>query len=144
MPSTVQYGVVSMEMIKTTVLEYKAHFDLRKTYLFTRVKIEFQCILNPARNSYFMDATGAVFAGGANEGPAIAKAIRHYLAQPRRQLIITHGNTEVLRSPLNGVPCDCTSGPTRSRESSSDRGSGGEESLGKIRGADGHQRVSRE
>ena len=112
MPSTVQYGVVSMEQIKTRMLEHRQVLDLRKTYLYTRIKIEFLCILNPALNSYFMDATGAVFAGGSNEGPAIVKAIRHYLAQPRRQLIITHGNTEVLRSPLNGVPCDCTSGPT--------------------------------
>lgn len=90
---------------------YDAH-----TYIWTRVRVHVRGVFNPVATSYTFagvaSGTGTDPVFRSRQVPAFTdRAIRHALAQPRRQLYLEAGGTVLLYCPAVGEVCDADSGP---------------------------------
>lgn len=106
-------GDIEFHLVYLRNFEKRPRFTQdRTTYLWTDVRVEAVVIYNPKATSYQANvATGDPELAEVN--PIITSAaLRHYLAQPRRQILIRHPNgSTLLQAPLDGFTVDCDNGP---------------------------------
>lgn len=106
MTTQITYNGIVLDFLETRSYIRDAIMD-GPTYLYTRHVLEIVAIYNPKRNSFNNNA--AVQEG--NLGPEIDTFIRHKLMVPRKQLIYTIGNKDVLETPKKLLSTDANNGP---------------------------------
>jgi hypothetical protein len=80
-------------------------------YLWTRQSLRIRGVYHPLKTSWVQVPPGAPVPRAGFRAPVTDAAIRHALAQPRRQLLITNGAAVVLESPVPGFDRDAANGP---------------------------------
>lgn len=103
MADNVNYGGVVLQLVSgiTPVTRETVWSEDRTTYLYTRWTLPIRAVFNPKATAL---SPGVM--------PVVSDvALRHALAQPRRQLTITIGGVTWLKSPLVGFDRDACNGP---------------------------------
>jgi hypothetical protein len=113
----VSYNGITFSMVKTNDMSFTPVWsEDGTTYLYTRVFIDVEGILNPEAMAYTRPGGDETPTPGALP-PRTIVSVRHALEQPRAQLLITNvGDTNdplitVVESPASGFSVDCNNGP---------------------------------
>lgn len=110
-PTVDMAGMIQMEVVDTIQLA-RAPVLRGPDYLYTRVVLQISAIYNPQATSYVLGGQGAnPIRQKGQLAPTTDVAIRHYLSQPRRQLIYEVGKIRVHEVPERRFPCDSANGP---------------------------------
>ncbi len=115
----VEFHALFAKQIERTAI----YSDDKSTYLWTDWRIEIDCIYNPGATSFTTDVAGTPVITPPNNSGVLAPftdvALRHFLAQPRRRLLITDDPAVILLDTgtyvdgagVTRAKPDCTNGP---------------------------------
>lgn len=105
------YGGIQLQVVKTNEIAFEAVYTQDQIdYLYTRVIIDIQAIVNPGATSYTQQGGIPTSTPGTLPTTTV-EAIRHVLSQPRRQLVIgDYLNQKMLAIP-GDYDCDVKGGP---------------------------------
>jgi hypothetical protein len=114
----INYNGIQFSIVKTNQMQWDRVFsEDGTTYLYTLVSIDVEGVLNPEAMSFFQQ-NGVPTPIEGNLPMESIIAIRHFLEQPRAQLVVTSSTgdqfdptQEVIRSPLDGFDVDLNNGP---------------------------------
>ncbi len=103
----------SIVLLNTNIVEHhREHEYDGPTYLWTKHTIRLTAIYNPLLNSWNQNNPQALPSARAGfKGPVTDVTLRHYLAQPRRNLQLYIGGQLYFQSPRAGTTVDAQNGP---------------------------------
>lgn len=107
---TVNGRTIDLEQVATEAYSETPIMDERGNYVLTQFDIRWRGYYNPATVSY--RRVGQALLNFFGEFPPTTEnAVRHFLSQPRGQLIWTVNSIDQLRSPIDGATIDSQNGP---------------------------------